>query len=64
MKGLAGRGCDEGADGGGGLSTVVAKQRFWGMRDGRASKIAEETRRRVGGLRAAIAKRSGRGVGG
>ena len=40
--------------GGGGSLTAVAKRRFWGMREGRDSRIAEDKRRRAGGRRAAI----------
>lgn len=47
-------GWDEVVVGGGGLSIVVAKQRFCGMSDCLESKIAVEMRRRVWGRRAAI----------
>jgi len=53
-KVLAGRGCVEVADGGGRSATAVAKQRFCGRRDGRASSTADESRRRAGVRRAAM----------
>ena len=56
-KALAGRGWDEVAEGGGRSETVVAKQRFCGMRDGRDSTIAVDIRRRVGGRKAAMVVR-------
>ena len=57
MNALAGRGCDEVVEGGGGLSIVVAKQRFCGISDCRESRMAVDRQRRAEGLRAAILER-------